>query len=251
MDFIIILYSFLSVLVVSLISLIGIFFTFFVKDSKMKKSLFFLVSFSAGTLLGGAFIHLLPEAIEKANGFTFNISFGVLIGIFAFFILEKFIHWRHCHIPTSKNHPHPFTYMNLVGDAFHNLLDGFLIASAYLVSVPLGISITLAIIFHEIPQEIGDFSVLLSGGFSKKKALLLNLLSALFSVLGMGIGLAFSGIINNFELWILPITAGGFIYVAASDLIPELKKDTLPKKSLLQFLGIFIGILVMFLLKII
>jgi len=155
------LYTIASVLVVSLVSFIGV-LTLSINEKKLQKILLFLVSFAAGALLSDTFIHLLPEIIEK-NGFTLTISLNLLLGILIFFILEKFIFWRHCHIPTSKRHPHPVVFMNLIGDGMHNLLDGMIIAGSYLTSIPVGIATTVAVILHEIPQEIGDFGVLIHG----------------------------------------------------------------------------------------
>jgi len=246
-DFLIIwLYSIISVLIVSIVSLIGI-MTFFIRNKKMSDLLLFFVSFSAGALIGDAFIHILPEVVEEF-GFTLYVSLYFIFGLLLFFVLEKFIHWRHCHIPTSKEHPHPFVYMNLLGDALHNLIDGLVIGGTYLVSIPLGIATTLAVLFHEIPQEIGDFGVLVHGGFSRKKALVLNFLTALTAIAGVVIALIVGQISESFMLFILPFTAGGFIYIATADLIPELKKETCGGKSFLQLMGIILGIGIMLVL---
>jgi zinc and cadmium transporter len=246
MDLNYITYSFLSVLIVSLISLIGI-ITISIKPKKLKKYLLLLVSFSAGALFGGALLHLIPESIEE-YGLTFSVSLSILAGILTFFVMEKFIHWRHCHIPTSKKHPHPLGIMNLIGDAFHNLIDGLLITGSYLVSIPLGTSTTLAVILHEIPQEIGDFGVLIYAGFTRKKALFFNFLTALTAFLGVGLALVLNNFIPNLTKFLLPFTAGGFIYIAGSDLIPELKKSTALGKSFLQLIAISLGILIMLLI---
>ena len=184
----VIVYSLASVLIVSLLAFAGL-FTFSLKAKKLKKLILFLVSFSTGALLGGAFIHLLPEIIEEV-GFTLQVSLSLLAGIIIFFILEKFIHWRHCHIPTSKDHPHPFAFMNLVGDGLHNFIDGMLITGSYMVDVKLGITTTIAVLLHEIPQEIGDFGVLIHAGFSKTKALFFNFLSAATAFFGAFLALA-------------------------------------------------------------
>lgn len=241
------LYTFLSILIVSLISFIGVLSLALPKD-KMSQITLFLVSLSAGTLLGGAFLHLMPEVIEK-NGAGMNIWLWLLAGIIAFFILEKIICWRHCHVPTSEDHPHPLGIMNLVGDAFHNFLDGVVIAGAFLVSIPLGLATSLAVVVHEIPQEIADFGVLIHAGFSRKKALLLNFLTALTSVLGAILTIMAGQSIENFSAYIIPFTAGGFIYIATADLIPELKKESQPKKSLGHLIFILIGIGLMLGLK--
>ncbi|MAG45458.1 MAG: ZIP family metal transporter [Nanoarchaeota archaeon] len=241
------LYTILSVILVSLISLIGI-LTLSIKEKKLDKILIYLVSFSAGALLGDVFIHLLPETIE--SGFTLKSSIYILIGILFSFVIEKIIHWRHCHHPPSHNHPHPFALMNLVGDIFHNLLDGIIIAISYLASIPIGIATTLAVVFHEVPQEIGDFGVLLHGGFKKSKALFLNFLTALSAILGAALALILSSSIQNLTSYLIPLTIGNFIYIASSDLIPELHKcEFNTKQSLLQLLMIVLGILIMFFLS--
>ncbi|MBW3015659.1 ZIP family metal transporter [Candidatus Woesearchaeota archaeon] len=240
------LYSLVSVLIVSLIAFVGL-FTLSMKLEKLKKIIFFLVSFAAGALLGDAFIHLIPEAYEEF-GISLSISLYFLSGILLFFILEKFIHWRHCHVPTSKEHPHPFAVMNLVGDMFHNFIDGMVIAGSYLMSIPLGVSTTIAVVLHEIPQEIGDFGVLIHGGFTRAKALLYNFLIALTAVLGAVVVLLIGNIYEGITMFLLPFTAGGFIYVAGSDLIPELHRECAPSKSLLQLFGLILGISVMLLM---
>jgi len=239
-------YTIVSILVISLISLIGV-FTLSIKKEKLNSILFFMVSFAVGALFGDTFIHLLPEAIRE-YGFGIQASLLIILGILLFFVLEKFIHWGHCHVETSKTHPHPVGMMNLVGDGLHNFIDGLLIGASYLVSIPIGLATTLAVLFHEIPQEIGDYGILLHAGFSKGKALLYNFLSALPALLGGIIALILSGRIHGFERIIIPITAGGFIYIAGSDLIPELHKETTPSKSVYQFLGILLGIGIMVLL---
>ncbi len=242
-------YSLVSVILVSLLSFVGVFFLAFKKE-KLQKILLFLVSFAAGGLLGDAFLHLLPEAVEEA-GFTIEISLAVLVGLLTFFVLEKFIAWRHCHIPTSKEHPHPVAIMNLIGDGLHNFTDGLIIAASFLASFPLGVATSLAVVFHEIPQEIGDFGVLIHGGFSRKKALVFNFISALMAVAGVVFTLFLGTRLTGFTQLLIPFTAGGFIYIAGSDLIPELHKETDLKKSGFQLLGLILGIGVMILLLII
>ncbi|RLJ09152.1 MAG: ZIP family metal transporter [Candidatus Aenigmatarchaeota archaeon] len=237
-----------SVFFVSIISLIGI-VTLSLRENTLARILICMVGFAAGSLLGGAFIHLLPETVEQI-GFGVEVSSPLLMGIVFFFILEKFIQWRHCHIPTSKSHPHPFAYMNLVGDGVHNFIDGVVIAASYLASIPIGFATTIAVILHEIPQEIGDFGVLIYGGFSKKKALLLNFATALTAVAGAVAALIMGGVFEDMTLYLLPFTAGGFIYIASSDLIPELQKQTacsgFSRKSFLQLVFFVLGILLMY-----
>jgi zinc and cadmium transporter len=186
----------------------------------------------------------MPEVVERF-GLTTRISLFFIAGMLIFFVLEKFIHWRHCHEPTCKSHPHPLAYMNLVGDSFHNFIDGAVIAGAYLVSVPLGIATTLAVVLHEIPQEIGDFGVLIHAGFTKTKALFMNFVTALTAVLGAVVTLLIASNIHNLEMFLLPFTAGGFIYIAGSDLIPELHKETRVSKSILQLVFIILGVGIM------
>jgi len=239
-------YSLISVLIVSSISFLGV-FTLSMQAEKLRKVLLYMVSFSAGALFGDVFIHLLPEVIAEF-GFGVNISIYVMFGIGFSFIIEKFIHWRHCHIHNENEHVHPFAMMNLYGDAVHNFIDGIIIAASYLVSVPVGVATTIAVILHEIPTEIGDFGVLLQGGFSKGKALFFNFLTALTAVLGAVVSLLISSYVENITMFLIPFAAGSFIYIAGSDLIPELHKEVEVKKSLLQFITIVLGVLVMFLL---
>ncbi|MDP3728029.1 MAG: ZIP family metal transporter [bacterium] len=242
------LYGLLSVLIVSLIAFTGI-FTLSLKEKSIRKFLLYFVSFAAGALLGDAFFHLLPEAIEEA-GLTVIISISILFGIIFSFIVEAFIHWRHCHIPTTKVHIHPFAILNLIGDGIHNFLDGIIIATSYLVSIPVGIATTLAVIFHEIPQEIGDFAILLQGGFSKGKALLFNFLTALTSVLGLIITFLLAKNIEGATIFLVPFAAGGFIYIACSDLIPELHKnaESNGRKAFLRLIFFILGMLIMYFL---
>ncbi len=236
-------YSIISVLLVSFISLIGA-LTLLFKKINLKNILLFLVSFAAGALLGDSFIHLLPEAVEE-SGFTLELSIYLLLGILIFFILEKFIHWRHCHLPTTNEHPHPLAFMNLIGDGLHNFFDGMIIAGSYIASIPLGIATTIAVILHEIPQEIGDFGILLHGGFTKKKALAFNFLSAILALIGAVLVLIIGNSVEKFSIFLVPFTAGGFIYIAGSDLIPELHKETKPIISFMQLIALILGILVM------
>lgn len=239
-------YTLISVLVVSILSLIGV-FTLSIKTKVLHKILIYLVSFAAGALLGDVFLHLIPELIE-ADNFNIQTSFMILGGILLFFIIEKIVHWQHCHIPQNHGHSHPFAITNLVGDGVHNFLDGIIIGAAYLVNIPVGIATTIAVIFHEIPQEIGDFGVLLHGGFSKSKALLFNFLSALTAVAGGLIAILASGVIPGITNYLIPLTIGGFIYIAGSDLIPELHKNFTTKKSIYQIISLVLGIAVMALL---
>ncbi len=240
------LFTLASVLFISVISLIGI-LTLSIKEKILQKILIFFVSFSAGALLGDAFIHLLPEIVEE-EGFGLEISLYVLSGILVFFVLEKLINWRHCHELACETHTETFTYMNLVGDGVHNFIDGMIIAGSFMISIPLGFTTTIAVILHEVPQEIGDFAVLVYGGFSKKKAMFYNLLAALAAVIGAILMLAIGEFLTHLPIFLVPFTAGGFIYIAGTDLIPEMHKEVRPKISVVQMIAIIAGISVMYLL---
>lgn len=240
-------YTLASVFLVSLIAFVGI-FSLSIKINKLRQILSFLVSFAAGALLGGVFIHILPEVSEKA-GLGLTQSLLVLLGILIFFVLEKVIHWRHCHQPTCKEHPHALGVMNLVGDGLHNFTDGILIAAAFITNPSLGLVTTLAVIFHEIPQEIGDFSVLIYAGFSKTKAVFFNFLSALLAVLGAVLTLILGSQMKGLTDLLLPLTAGSFLYIATADLMPELKKEESLVKTSLQLLSLLLGILIMWLIR--
>jgi len=236
-----------SVILISAVSLMGV-LVLWLKDKQLERILLYLVSFSVGGLFGDAFIHLIPEAIEE-GGFGMSVSLLILLGILFSFVVEKFLQWRHCHIPTSSEHPHSFAYMNLFGDAVHNLIDGLIVGGSYLVSIPIGISTTLAVIFHEIPQELGDFGVLIHGGFNKKKAVWFNLLTALTAILGAVIAFVAGTTLEGFIPLLIPFAAGNFIYIAGSDLIPELRKDEPDlKKATLQVISIILGVAVMLLI---
>jgi zinc and cadmium transporter len=243
------LYTLTSVIIVSLLSLIGI-FTLVLPRENLNRLIMFLISLSAGTLLGDSFLHLIPEAVEKNNGL--GTWLWLLTGILIFFILEKIIHWRHCHLPTSAVHPHPVGLMNLVGDGMHNFIDGLAIAGSFLIDYRLGLATTIAVVSHEIPQELGDFAVLIYAGYSKFKALLYNFISAAAAIVGAIFALIIGGRIYGFTDFVIPFTAGGFIYIAASDLFPELKKDCEKlEQAFYQLAGIIIGIGLMLALKII
>ncbi len=239
-------YTIAGVVVVSLVSFMGA-LTLAIQIDKLKRILLFFVSFAAGALLGDAFIHLLPETFQETQA-VFTSSLFILAGIVLFFILEKIIFWRHCHIPTSEDHPHPVGLINLVGDAFHNFIDGVIIAGSFLVNPALGLSTTIAVFLHEIPQEIGDFSILIHAGYSRGKALLFNFLSALTAVLGAVITLIIGVSVQNVAHILVPFTIGGFIYIAAADLIPEIYRERRTGHSFAQLVFFLLGIGVMGLL---
>lgn len=233
-----------STALVSLISLIGI-ITLCIKNNLLHRLVFCLIGFSAGALIGGAFLHLLPEAMEKMNHEP--MFYYVIVGIVLFFLMERYFHWRHCHNGVCD--AHTFTYLNLFGDGIHNFIDGVVIAASFVDSISLGIVTTIAIILHEIPQELGDFGVLVYGGFTKRKALFCNFLTALTALAGALIGYYISDFAKGFSNFIIPLTAGGFIYIGASDLIPEIHKETNLKRSSLAFISFLLGIIFMALAK--
>src|SRR3989338_6515677 len=228
----------IAVIAVSLVSILALFI--FYKQKSFNKMLFLLVSFAAGTMIGVAFLDLLPEVIEE--GFSESIPLLIIGGILSFFVLEKFLHWHHHHAHEEHDEVHTFTYLNLVGDAIHNFLDGAVIAISFMAGTSLGIATTIAILANEIPQEIADFSVLIYGGFSKMKALVYNFLTALTAVLGAMLTYFFSSLVESSHIYIASLAIGGFIYIAGTDLIPEIHKEKDVKKSSLQLLMMVLGI---------
>ncbi len=221
---------------VSLISLIGA-LTLFIKKKYLEKNLFLLISLSIGALLGGAFLHLIPEAAELNDG----IYGFIILGFFSFFVIERVFHWRHCHKNNCK--VHSFAYINLFGDVIHNFLDGIIIAAGFLAGPVTGTASAFAIAMHEIPQELGDFGVLVYAGFSKKKALIFNFFTALTALIGGLLGYYLLSSIEFLMPYLLSIAAGGFVYIAASDLVPELKKVESLKHTLLNLLMILAGVI--------
>jgi zinc and cadmium transporter len=239
-------YILLATFFISLISFVGV-ICLALRENILNKILLVLIGLSAGALMGGAFLHLLPEAVEKTTGL--DVYLFVLIGFIIFFLIEKVLHWRHCH--KGECDVHTFQYMNLVGDSIHNFIDGMIMAASFVVSIPLGITTTIAISTHEIPQEIGDFGVLLYGGFSKRRAIMLNFVVALTAVLGGIVGYFVSSLIEDIVLFILPFAAGGFIYIAATDLVPEIRKELNMKKYMATLCVFICGILIMWVTKVV
>jgi zinc and cadmium transporter len=234
----------ISTIIVSLISLIGI-STFLLKEKNLKKIIEYLVAFSIGGLIGGAFFDLIPESLDKLKSETVFIY--LIIGIFIFFAIEKYFHWRHCHEHHCEEHS--FAYSNLFGGSIHNFFDGVSIAAAFLINFNIGIATTFAILLHEIPHELGDFGVLVYAGFKKEKAILFNLLTALFSIIGGIVGFILLSQIGFIIPFVLSLTAGGFIYISVSDLIPEIRKEISMKKSAIHMIMIALGILILYLFR--
>lgn len=242
----------IAVITISLVSFVGAFLLFF-KVKRVERLTFPLVSFAAGAMLAAAFFDLMPEAIATGTDsvFTFMLS-----GIVLFFVVEKLLYWYHCHDGACEGHHaiskgkiKPVALLNLMGDAAHNFLDGVIIAASFMTNTGLGIVTTLAVILHEIPQEIGDFSVLIYSGLSRAKALFYNFLSALASVLGALAAFFFTESVGHAEPFLLAFAAGGFIYIAAADLIPELHHDQEFPKSMLQLAWFGLGVLIIYLVS--
>ena len=247
LDWTLIGYSIISVLIVSITSMVGL-FTFFFNNKQLEKIGLLMVSFSVGALFGDVFIHLMPEAFK--NGVNAQIGVYIIAGILFSFIVEKFIHWRHCHVPESRHHHHkPFVSMNIMGDAVHNFIDGLVIAGSYAVSIPVGIATTIAVFVHEIPHEFGNYGVLIHGGMTRVKAILVNVMTACVSVIGAIIGIILVRT-ETIGIFLIPFAAGNLIYIAGTDLIPQLHGATCEEnkvsKSVLQFVAMLIGVGLMF-----
>ncbi|UZE93214.1 MAG: ZIP family metal transporter [Candidatus Nealsonbacteria bacterium] len=243
-------YIILCTSLISLIAFIGA-LTLFLKERLLDQLLLVLVAFSAGALIGGAFLHLLPEAIELFEpDQILNLFLYLIFGFCTFFVLENFIKWHHHH---AREHPKimPFSYLILFSDAIHNFIDGLVIAASFVASFQLGVVTSLAVALHEIPQEIGDFGILIYGGFKKTRALFLNFLSAISVIFGGIIGFLLSERIGESIVFLLPFAAGNFIYIASSDLIPEIKQQENVKKSIIYFTVFLFGISLMLLIKIV
>ncbi len=233
---------FLSILcataLIGLISFVGIFFFFSKKN--LNTLTFYFVSLASGTMLGSAFMDLIPEALEQ------NTNNGLLMigaGVFIFFILEKFLIWRHCHSHQhSGDHQKPIAAsMVITGDAVHNFIDGAIIASSFLIDYRVGLSVTAAIVLHEIPQELGDFGILVRGGYSMKRALIVNALTATAAIVGAVITYFFLESAPVLQSILVPLTAGGFLYIALADLIPQLHEHTSAKETLGQIFLLLLG----------
>ena len=235
------LYALLSTIFVSLVSFSGIFLISFKADA-LKKTLIFLICFAVGALLGNTFFHLLPEAYFHIHE-TPVVAWFALGGFLAFLLVDQYLHTSASH---TKGHVKTFGYLSLYADALHNFTDGILIAVAWMVSPEVGIASTLAIVLHEFPQEISEFGILLRAGFSKKKALLYNFYSASTAVLGTVIALWAGKEMKHFSVYILPIAAGGFIYLAVANLLPEILKESTKRNIWLYLLFILTGMLLMY-----
>ncbi len=225
----------------SLTGLLGIFSVFF-SSKNVKDFSRSLVAFAAGAMIGAAFLHLIPEAIELNHEMGGEL---IIVGFIAFFFLERLIHMRHCH--DGKCDRSPVSFLVIIGDGIHNIIDGLVIASSFLIDPLLGWTTTLAILAHEVPQEIGNFGILIHHGFSKTRAIFWTFISQTTCILGGIIGFFLGG---SFSKYLLPIAAGGFVYIAAVDLIPELNLNEKMEKSFGTFVSFIAGIALLWVLKV-
>ena len=210
-----------------------------VKPARLERALPRLISFSTGTLLGAAMLGMIPHAVESLP--TSKVARTMLVGIVSFFVLEKLLVWRHCHKHDCDVHASSGPLL-LIGDAFHNFVDGVVIAGAFLSSVPLGLTVTLSTIAHEVPQEVGEFMVYLSSGYTRRRALFLNAVTSLTAVVGAALGYFFLSQMHHAGPYLLSFAAAGFIYVALADLIPTQRGKTSLRLTLLDLLLLLAGI---------
>jgi zinc and cadmium transporter len=246
----------LATLIISLFSLTGM-FTLSMREKKLYSILFYLVAFSAGTILGASLFDLLPEAVELVDESVVFIY--IAFGYVMFFVLERFIYWYHGHghvediesLKDERTMTKDFAYLNLLGDAIHNFIDGMIIAASFTVGIHIGIATTIAVIFHELPQEMGDYGILIYAGFDKTRALILNFAAALSVVLGGLFAVFFLEVVDALSGFLISFSAGAFLYLAASELIPELKEEKDFQRSLIQFAVFILGLTVIWYLGII
>ena len=221
----------------SLIALVGGITTVLPRTT-LERIILPMVGLAAGSLLGGAMLHLIPESVE-ALGNTTGVYLAVLIGFGVFFVLEQFLHWHHCHRTEHDAHQ-PLGYLILIADGLHNLIGGLAVGGAFIVDLRVGAIAWLVAAAHEIPQELGDFGVLVHGGWPPRSALLWNLGSALTFLLGVLVAYAMASHVQ--VAYLLPFAAGNFIYVAAADLLPELTHDPQPRAKVLTSVSFLVGV---------
>lgn len=219
---------------------------FFMTEATFQKVLLPLVALSAGTLIGGAFLHLIPDGLEAYQGSSEHFFLWLLAGFISFFALEQIIHWHHCR-KAAADCKTPLGYLILIGDGLHNFIGGLAVAGTFLIDIRLGITTLLVAAAHEVPQELGDFAVLIHAGWSRKSALLFNMLSGLTFLCG---GLIAYGASQTLDIaFLVPFAAGNFIYIGASDLIPEVNKHKHLKENIKNFLAVTVGLFLMFLIR--
>lgn len=252
-DTTVIISSLAAALLVAAVSLCGA-FVLWVPEAKLRRLIPLLVALAVGVLLGDAFIHLIPEAVERI-GSVAEVGLLTLSAMLVFFAIEKGVRWRHDHtlpsLPLAGAAPaiavQPMARMNLVGDAVHNLIDGVLIAGSFAADPVLGWATTAAIVLHEIPQELGDVGALICGGYAPRRAVWLNFLCALTVILGVVLTLLLGTWVENALTYLLPLAAGGFIYIATADFIPALHQaeGRTARAGFAQVATVAIGVLVM------
>ena len=218
------LYALISTIAVSIISLIGV-SLFALKTEKLQKILLLLVCFSVGALLGNAFFHLVPESYFHIESPKLT-SWLIIAGFMLFFLVEQLLHTHQAANPAVSFRVKPYGYLSLYADGIHNFTDGILIGAAWMFSPELGLATTITVILHEIPQEISDFGILLKAGFSKKKAILYNFIVATTAILGTILALWLGHEVEHFSIYVLPVAAGGFVYLASTSLLPEVLRNT-------------------------
>jgi zinc and cadmium transporter len=236
---------FSSGVLMSAIALVGS-VTLLLKETTLDRLIMPLVAFAAGSLLGGAFFHMLPAAMQEAPDHA-TVFLWTLVGFVIFFALEQFLHWHHCHRAASDCKK-PLTYLILLGDGLHNFLGGLGVAGVFLIDVRLGIAAWLAAAAHEVPQELGDFGVLVHGGWKKGSALLLNLLSGLTFLVGGLVAYAASARVG--VGFLVPLAAGNFIYIGASDLVPEVNKHRDVVANVVHFGAFVAGIALLWAIRV-
>ena len=237
-----------SSLAMSCIALVGT-VTLVLKQETLNKIVLPLVAFAAGSLIGGAFLHMIPAGIANYGNNT-EFYLWILLGFTVFFILEQFLHWHHCHHQSNQDSSHkkPLTYLILIGDGLHNFIGGLAVAGTFLIDIRLGMMAWLAAAAHEIPQELGDFGVLIHGGWSKRRALFFNVLSALTFLVG-GITAYFASFHVNVD-FLVPFAAGNFLYIGASDLVPEVNRHRNLNIAIIHLFAFLMGITLMWLIRI-
>jgi zinc and cadmium transporter len=241
------LYALSSTIIVSLISLSGV-LLLSIKARQLHRILVWLMCFSAGAMLGNAFFHLLPESYTSIH--PAHITAWLAIGgYFIFFVMERLIHSHHSEDKDHLQKIKSFGYLSLYADSLHNLTDGILIGAAWMFNAEVGLATTIAVILHEIPQEIGDFGILLKAGFSRSKALFYNFISASTAIFGTLITLLLGKNLQHFSEYILPVAAGGFIYLATSSLFPEILKETNKKNFWIHLIFLTLGLGLMYYLS--
>ena len=240
-------HTILATVVISLTGFIG-FFTLSLSEKTIHRVLFVLVAYSAGTILGAALFDLLPEAVEHVDE---ALVFPIIAGGFVFFLfLERVIYWYHGHghidEHDEKKVTKEFAYLNLIGDFIHNFIDGMVIAAAFINGFVVGLTTAIAVLFHELPQEMGDYGILVYAGIERRRALLLNFMAAISVVVGGAFGSLFITSVEELSGWMVAFSAGAFLFLAASELIPEMLKEDDQRRAVIQLVIMVLGMLTIY-----